>query len=400
MTTFKCVATTPDETKSVLARELKNLGAEDVVENFRSVQFSCDEKTFYKIHLQTRNASRILLILKEFSAKTEKMLFDQAKRVDWHELFDIKHSYKVDGVQTSRGEGHFSSNTISKRVREAIEDVFTFKQGKMPFVDLKEPKVTVVAYVESGRCIISLDTSGKTLHKRGYKVDGHPAPLKETLAASVLELLNYDGSVDLFDPMCGSGTLAIEGAFIALNKAPLIHRAKGDFGFEWLKMFNKDLWRTVQDEVRAERKSEIEKRIFASDIEEKYVDLAQSNALRARVEKYINFSTQDFFACKPPSASGLLICNMPYGERLQEDDLKDFYQRIGDHLKKHFAGWKAAFMVLADSPYKFIGLKPSRKIALLNGSIPIKLLVFDLYDGSKKDQFEKKSEKQSILLFD
>lgn len=384
MKEYKCVATTPDETKAVLAAELKRLGAEEIVENFRAVNFSCDEKTFYKIHLQTRNASRILLILKEFSAKTEKMLFDQAKRIDWDELFDIKQTYKVDGVQTSRGEGHFSSNTISKRVREAIEDVFQFRQGKIPAVDLKEPKVTVVAYVESGRCILSLDTSGKTLHKRGYKVDGHPAPLKETLAASVLELLKYDGSKDLFDPMCGSGTLAIEGAFIALNKAPLIHRAKGDFGFEWLKFFNKDLWRTVQDEVRSERKKDIDAKIFASDIEEKYVALAQSNALRARVEKYIQFKTQDFFAAMPPSPAGLMICNMPYGERLKEDSLKDFYQKIGDHLKRNFAGWKAAFLVHADSPYKFIGLKPARKIALLNGSIPVKLLVFDLYDGSKK----------------
>ncbi|MCX6118516.1 MAG: hypothetical protein NT027_13320, partial [Proteobacteria bacterium] len=177
---------------------------------------------------------------------------------------------------------------------------------------------------------------------------------------------------------------------ISLQKASLIHRKKGDFGFEVLPFFNKELWRQIQDEARLEKLEVPQNSIFASDINEKYIEAARENALRARVEKFIEFKVGDFFELPAPAPAGLLICNMPYGERIKgvgSEEPITFFKMIGDKLKKDYAGWQAAFLVAEESPWKFIGLKPSRRIALLNGSIPVKLVVFNMYKGSKKDQF-------------
>jgi putative N6-adenine-specific DNA methylase len=225
------------------------------------------------------------------------------------------------------------------------------------------------------------------MHKRGYRSDKHPAPIKETLAASMLKLLNYDGSKPLYDPMCGSGTIVIEGVSMAMNKAALIHRKKGDFGFERLPFFNKNLWRDVQEDARQEKAEAPPAAFFASDISPKFIEAARENALRARVERYIEFNTGDFFELPAPAKEGLLICNLPYGERIKgvgSEDPIEFFKAIGDKLKKDYTGWQAALLVAEESPWKFIGLKPSRRIPLSNGSIPVKLVVFNMYKGSKR----------------
>lgn len=225
------------------------------------------------------------------------------------------------------------------------------------------------------------------MHKRGYRSDRHPAPIKETLAAALLKMLNYTGDKPLFDPMCGSGTIVIEGASMALNKAALIHRKKGDFGFERLPFFNKTLWRLVQEDARKEKSDDLTAPVFAADINPKFIEAAKENALRARVERYIQFSVGDFFAEPAPADGGLLVCNMPYGERIkgaEADDEVGYYKAIGDKLKKDYSGWRAALLVAEDSPWKLIGLKPTKRIALLNGSIPVRLVVFDLYKGTKR----------------
>jgi putative N6-adenine-specific DNA methylase len=187
--------------------------------------------------------------------------------------------------------------------------------------------------------------------------------------------------------MCGSGTIAIEAAMIALKKAPQIHRPKGQFQFEWLRSFNKDLWRQVQDEVRAERAESPAHAIVASDISPTYVELAKRNALKARVEKHISFATGKFQDVEAPAESGILVANLPYGERLAKasrTELEALYKEIGNTLKQRFTGWRAALLAAEESPYKSIGLKTSRRIPLMNGSIPCKLLIFDLYAGSKR----------------
>ena len=384
---FQMIAICPEETKDVLADELKSLGAQTIDPQFKAVHFECDEKLFYEAHLKIRSASRLLRVVKEFAAKDERMLYDQARRVNWGDILTVKGTFSIEGVPGERGEGVMTSNTISKRVREAMQTWFLEKKGERVLVNLEDPDATFIAFVRGGRCIVSVDTSGKSMHKRGYRSDKHPAPLKETMAASLLMKLDYKGDVALYDPMCGSGTLAIEAASMALGKAALIHRKKGEFGFERLAFFNPQLWREVQEEARDGKSDELAMPIFASDISEPYIEAARDNALRARVEKFINFSRVDFFESEAPAPSGLIVTNVPYGARIKgefDGDDEMFFKAIGDKLKKSYTGWRAAILVAEDSPWKSIGLKPSRKIKLLNGSIEVRLLVFDLYQGSKK----------------
>lgn len=385
----KCIATCPEETKDVLIAELKALGAQDVTPIYRAVTFEADTDVFYACHLKLRTASRLMRVIKEIPAKSPEMLYSQARRIPWPDLFDIDYGYLVEGVPGDRGREFMGSNDISKKIREGIQDAFGRRFGRIPKVDLKDPKVVIVAFLAGGKCTLSFDTSGKAMHKRGYRTEGHhPAPLKETLAASMLLLAGYDGTKPLLDPMCGSGTLAIEAAMIALHKSPLIHRKKGQFLLEWTKDFDKNLWRSTQESARGERMTSLPAPIFASDLQAKYVVMARSNALRARVEKHIEFKTSRFQDLKPTDEPGLLVANLPYGERLQkggdDQELKLLFQEIGDTLKQKFSGWRAALLAAENSPYKFIGLKPSRKIPLLNGTIPCKLLIFDLYSGSKR----------------
>jgi putative N6-adenine-specific DNA methylase len=385
--TFNLIATCPEETKHILVEELKELGVEDIQEDYKAVHFRATEEQFYKLHLTLRTASRIRLVLKEFRAKTSEEIYGNAREIPWDEIFTSEQSFIVDGMQTDRGEQYMSGNQISKSIRLAIESVFEKKGERIPKVDLKEPKVRVVGYLREGRCMISLDTTGKALHKRGYKFDTHPAPLKETLASAVLKMVGYDGTQNFLDPMCGSGTIVIEAAYIAMGKAANIHRKKDEFGFEWLKMLNRPMWKQIQDEVRGDRELDPPHLLHASDINSEFVKMARANALRARVEKHIQFQTLPFEELVKPAETGIMICNLPYGERLDEvkaNELKEFYQSIGDKLKQEFKGWTAALIASESSPYKFIGLKPKWKRPILNGMIPCKLLYFEMYDGSRK----------------
>ncbi len=391
--TVKLIATCPEETKDVLMAELKLLGATDIVPVYRAVTFEADADIFYACHLKLRTASRIMRVIKEFPAHSPEMLYSQARRIPWPDFFDIDHGYLVEGVPGDRGHEFMTSNDISKKVREGIQDAFGRRFGRIPKVDLQEPKIVVVAFVAGGRCTLSFDTSGKAMHKRGYRTEGHhPAPLKETLAASMLLLAGYDGTQPLLDPMCGSGTLAIEAAMIALHKSPLIHRKKGQFLLEWTKDFDRTLWRSTQDEARGERMTTPPAPIMASDVQPKYVEMARANALRARVEKHIQFNTARFQDLKADTESGLLVANLPYGERLRkgadDQELIQLFQEIGDTLKQKFTGWRAALLAAENSPYKHIGLKTTRRIPLLNGTIPCKLLIFDLYAGTRRPKVD------------
>jgi putative N6-adenine-specific DNA methylase len=314
------------------------------------------------------------------------MLRSQARRIRWHELFEAHHGFMVESSGDDADTGGMAPKQVITQVRESIRDTFERAQGFAPAIDRSEPKVVVVAHLRRGRCMLSLDTSGKSLHKRGYREQGHPAPLKETLAAAILILAGYDGSQPFLDPMCGSGTLAIEAAMIAVNKAPQIHRKRSEFYFEWLKDFDRDLWRITQDRVRAEKRDAPRAPVIASDINAAYVAMAQKSALDARVERYMSFSAARFQDLGPPAESGILVTNLPYGERIgsSEGDVVKLYEEVGDMLKQKFSGWQAAILVAAASPYKSIGLKAKRTLPLMNGSIPCKLLVFELYAGSRR----------------
>jgi putative N6-adenine-specific DNA methylase len=383
---MRLIATCPEETKPALLQELQALGAGDLVPAFRAVAFEATEDLFYELHLKLRTASRILRVIKEVPAKSPAMLHSQARRIHWCELFDAQHGFMVESLGADAEGGGMAPKQVITQVREAIRDVFDRELGRAPAVDTQEPKVVVVAHLERGRCTLSLDTSGKSLHKRGYRESGHPAPLKETLAAAILIMAGYDGTQAFMDPMCGSGTLAIEAAMIAVHKAPQIHRKKGEFHFEWLADFDRALWRQTQDDIRAEKLDAPPCVVAASDIRAEYVDMARKSALKARVEKYVQFNVVRVQDVMPPAPIGVLATNLPYGDRIGggEDEVRQLYEEFGDTLKQRFAGWRAAVLAAGASPYKAIGLKPSRTINLMNGSIPCRLLLFDLYAGSQR----------------
>ncbi len=391
---LEAIITCAESTKDITKQELVALGASDIKETYAALSCQMEPATFYAAHLKLRTASRILQVIKSVAAKNPIMLTSQSQRLPWPDLLPEKFTYLVEGIQGDRGEEFMSSNDVSKAVRLGLENAFKKRDLPLPRVDLKEPTVIIVAHARAGRCTLSFDTSGKSLHKRGYKTHLHPAPIKETLAAAILLQCGYDGSMPLFDPFCGSGTFPIEAAYIALNKAPLIHRKKGEFLFEELPNFDRQLWRDVQDQVRSERATEPPEPIFASDIYAKYVSQAQDHALRARVEKHIKFASQSFFDAPAPAERGLLVANLPYGERIGKEVSFDeqFYRDLGDKLKRDYNGWTAALLVAENSPYKMIGLRPKRRISMLNGMIPVKLLIFELYEGSKRQRSRKAND--------
>ena len=377
--TWKMVATCPEESKLILAQEGELLGAKVEKLGFRAVYFEVsDLEAFYKFHLQLTTASHLFWIIKEFAAKDDRMLFSQVQRIKWRELFDPAKTFRIDAYISNHPE--WTPPELSKRTRQAMQEHFQHHGLPIPHADVEDPDVLICIWLEKGRATVSIRTSGDTLHKRGYRLPGHMAPLKETVAATLLRVLEYDGSRPLYDPMCGSGTIVIEAAMMALGKACLIHRKKNGFGFERLKNFDRTLWQRVQTELREGKKTELLHPIYASDVSEDSVTLTRETALRARVERYLTCSAENFFDTKAPCESGLLVSNLPYGDRLQAaEEMPVFYEKIGDHLKKAYKGWTAALLVSAESPWKSIGLKPTRKIPLVNGSIPVLLLVYEIY---------------------
>jgi putative N6-adenine-specific DNA methylase len=314
------------------------------------------------------------------------MLRSQVRRLHWADFFDPRHGFMVEALGAEDGRVAMGQKQVLTQVREGIREAFAAAGVAAPRIDTDEPKVVVVAHLAQGRCTLSFDTTGKSLHKRGYRESGHPAPLKETLAAAILQFAGYDGAQPFLDPMCGSGTLAIEAATVAVRKAPQIHRRKGEFLFEWLRDFDRELWRGVQDRVRLEKLEAPPAPLRASDIEPAYVEMARRSALKARVERYIDFAVARVQDVEPHGDAGVIVTNLPYGDRIGggEADVRLLYEQVGDVLKQRFAGWRAAVLAAAASPYKAIGLRPSRSIALMNGSIPCRLLLFDLYAGSRR----------------
>jgi putative N6-adenine-specific DNA methylase len=384
---YKFLATCPTEIQDSLTEELKGLGVSHIEQQFKAVVFTAPKELSYRLHLCTRTASRLLRVIKECRCNHIGAVTKQSSRINWHDFITNKHEYLIEAVVADRGPRLPTGNELSKAVRLGLEDYFLRHSEEPPRVNLKEPDVRIIAFLRAGELVISLDSTGKTMHKRGYRGEGHPAPIKETLAAALLAKMGYSGKETFFDPMCGSGTIAIEAAMIALNKAPLIHRKKGEFGLEHLVDFDKSLWRSVQDEIRGEKSEQPSHPIIAKDIDRHYVESAQDNALRARTEKYMQFSTGDFFEDPAPDTGGLLLTNLPYGERIEtgmDDSYEAYYKRIGDKLKRDYQGWRIGLLVSEDSPYKMIGLRPKRKIPILNGSLKCRLLIFEIYAGSRK----------------
>lgn len=381
---FEMVAKTLAGLEEVLAEELTSLGANDIQIGRRMVSFSGDKMLLYKTNLHCRTALRILKPLFSFKAKNADEVYEEVKKYDWSQLLSENETFAIDSVVYSSMFTH--SKFVAYRVKDAIVDAFQEKVGKRPSVRISNPDLLINIHISENQCTISLDSSGESLHKRGYRTDQTEAPLSEVLAAGMILKTGWRGESDFIDPMCGSGTLLIEAAMIAMNIPPGIYR-KG-FAFEKWKDFNQDLFDTIYNDDSGER--EFHHKIYGSDILAKAIDIATDNAKSAGVAKYIDFKVMSFEKyTKAPAPSGIIMMNPPYGERLRPRDLFGLYEMIGERLKHVFPGYKAWILSYKKECFDNIGLKPSVKIPLVNGTLSCELRGYDLFPGKKYDKRDR-----------
>lgn len=377
------VAKTHFGLEEVLAEELRKLGAEEVEVLNRAVAFSGDKTLMYKANLCLRTALRILVPIHKFKAHNEETLYQGVQEVDWSNYLEVDDTLAIDTAVSSDFFNH--SQYVALKAKDAIVDQFRERTGQRPSVDLNRPTVRLNLHVFKDECTLSLDSSGESLHKRGYRQDTNIAPLNEVLAAGLVLLSGWDGKSNFIDPMCGSGTILIEAAMYAINMPPGIHRIS--FGFMEWKDYDKALWEKIVEEAKGKIDQEYAYKIVGSDLSRKTADIAKANIEFAGLDEDIRISVAPFEEKEPPKGGGIMICNPPYGERLQKSDIDAFYKMIGDQLKKAYAGYDCWILSSNMGALKQVGLRPSRKITLYNGSLECRFLKYSMYEGSKKAKF-------------
>lgn len=369
-------ATTFAGLEEVLAKELIEIGADDVQIGRRSVYFSGDLKLLYKANYCLRTALRILQPIDSFKIFSADDLYQRGRNFKWEDLFGIEQTFAIQSTVFS--DLFNNSMFASLKLKDAIVDRFRYKFGSRPSVDSKNPGILINLHISNGFCTVSLDSSGDSLHKRGYRVGQNEAPINEVLAAGLIQLSDWDRTSVLTDPMCGSGTIAIEAVMLANGICPGTIRK--EFPFRNWRNFSPELFAQVEAEAESMRKSSV--RISASDISRRNIDIACKNAEAAGVESLIDFKVADFKLLEAAADQSFLLFNPPYGERLTPDDA-DFYGLIGDRLKQHYTN-ASVWIISTPQCLKSIGLRPSRKISVLNGSLECSFRKYELYQGTRK----------------
>ena len=387
MKQFPMLAKTFKGLEQVLAQELIELGANDVLIERRAVSFKGDKALLYRANLCLRTAIRVLVPIKEErlrlqkGVKPEDQVYEIAKAIDWSRFMTADTSFAIDATVYS--ELFRNSLFVTYRVKDAIVDYWKEKAGKRPNVSTENPDLRVNLHVGNDHVTISLDSSGESLHKRGYRVANTEAPINEALAAGMLLLAGWKGQSDFYDPMCGSGTLPIEAALIARNIAPGVFRKS--FAFEKWPDFDADLWSDIYNDDSQER--EFEHKIYGSDASFFAIQQATKNVKAAGVGRDIELKQvrmEEISAIT--SASPLVMINPPYGERLASNkDMEDLYGKIGSALKHHFTGATAWIISSNEAAMKCIGLKPSKKLRLLNGELDCQFNRYDLFAGKRNE---------------
>jgi len=366
--------------EEVLAKELKDLGAEEIEVGIRAVSFKGDKAMLYRANLCCRTATRFLVPLVTFTAQDADELYDKAKGIDWSEYMSSNQTFSIDTTVYSENFTH--SKFVAYRVKDAIADQFNEKDGKRPSVSLTHPDLMVNVHIADRTCTISLDSSGESLHKRGYRISQNEAPISEALAAGMLLLAGWKGDRDFIDPMCGSGTIVIEAALIALNIPPGIFRK--EFAFEKWRDFDADLFDEIYNDDSYER--EFNYKIYGSDISRPTIQLAEENVKSAGLSKYIELQACSIENLEvPASESMLMVTNPPYGERLKDDQILDLYGDLGRLLKRQFAGNDAWVISSQEQYLSTIGMKPSKKIELVNGKLDCLYCHYEVFAGTRKD---------------
>ena len=363
----------------VLAKELTQLGANNVQIGRRMVSFTGDKEMMYRANFQLHTAIRILKPIRHFKAKSADDVYEDIKKIDWSQYLEPEKTFAVDSVVFSEEFRH--SKFVSYKVKDAIVDYFREKTGKRPNISVANPDIRLNMHIAEDHCTLSLDSSGESLHRRGYRQESVEAPLNEVLAAGMILMSGWQGDTDFIDPMCGSGTLLIEAALIAKNMAPGLFRK--EYAFEKWPDFDADLFDEIYNDESQER--EFKHHIYGYDIDIKAVNTARLNAKAAGLSADITIEQQDFKEFMQPKNKSIMITNPPYGERISTPDLLGTYRMIGERLKHQFKGNDAWILSYREECFEQIGLKPSIKIPLYNGSLECEFRRYQMFDGKLKD---------------
>lgn len=364
--------------ENAVEEELESLGAENIKQLSRAVSFEGDLALMYKANVHLRCASTILKPLLSFEAETEDDLYVSALAFPWHELIDIDDTFSISHTINSPYFKH--SGYTALKLKDAIVDKIRNEKGSRPSVDIERPTYNIDLHIGKSFCHISLNTSGEPLFKRGYRVDGWKAPIKEDLAATMLHYAGWKGETAFMDPMCGSGTFIIEAAMMAGNVPPNLTR--DEFAFERWNNYDNTLFENILDEAE-EGIKKIKCPFIANDIHAGALKILRENLDQSELKINLETDKLDFKDLERPYPTGLMMINPPYDKRLEKSD-EELYKSIGDWMKKGFSGWRAGIILPVQEKNKSIGLRSSLKKELYNGPIQCAFLIYDMYSGSKE----------------
>lgn len=376
---FELIAKTFMGLEPVLAKELTQLGANEVQIGRRMVSFMGDKEMMYRANFQLHTAIRILKPIKHFKALSADDVYREAQKIDWSEYIGLDKTFAVDSVVFSEEFRH--SKFVAYKVKDAIVDQFREKTGKRPNISVANPDIRLNIHIAEDKCTLSLDSSGESLHRRGYRQESVEAPLNEVLAAGMILMTGWQGETDFIDPMCGSGTLLVEAALIAHNMAPGLFRK--EYAFEKWPDFDSDLFDRIYNDDSSER--EFTHHIYGYDVDIKAVNTARLNVRAAGLLNDITVEEADFKNFTQPKEKSIIVTNPPYGERISTPDLLGTYKMIGERLKHQFLNNDAWILSYREECFDQIGLKPSIKIPVYNGSLECEFRKYQIFDGKMKD---------------
>jgi len=376
---FEIIAKTFMGLEPVLAKELTQLGANNVEIGRRMVSFTGDKELLYRANFSLHTAIKILKPIAKFKASSADDVYEEIKKIDWSAYLDNEHTFAVDAVVFSEEFRH--SKFVSYKVKDAIVDQFRERTGSRPNISVANPDLRLHIHIAESDCTLCLDSSGESLHRRGYRQESVEAPLNEVLAAGMILMTGWKGDTDFIDPMCGSGTLLVEAALIARNMAPGLFRK--EYAFEKWSDFDAELFDQIYNDDSQER--EFKHHIYGYDIDMKAVNTARMNVKAAGLTADITIEQRDFKDFVQPKEPSILVTNPPYGERISTPDLLGTYKMIGERLKHQFMNNDAWVLSYREECFEQIGLKPSIKIPVFNGSLECEFRKYQIFDGKLKN---------------
>lgn len=369
--------------EEILAQELRDLQIDEIEILNRAVSFRGDLKDLYTANYWCRTAIRILKPIADFPAADELALYKGIRSIDWSQYLGLDDTFAIDSTLSNSKMNH--SQYAALKTKDAIADQFVFKYKERPNVETAKPTLRIGIFIQNDICTVSLDSSNISLHKRGYRVSAGSAPLNEVLAAGMILLSGWDKKSHFVDPMCGSGTLLIEAALIAMNIPPASYR--DFFGFLNWKDFDADLWKEIKIDALA-KQCDIDFKIVGTDLAAGMIAVAEKNIKSAHLKNEIQLEQLPMQEFIPPEGPGIMLCNPPYGERIRTRDIVELYRDMGDTMKRKYGGYTAWIISSDIIALKQIGLYPSRKLELYNGPLECRFEKFEIYEGSKKEKYK------------